>query len=526
MGQPKTKTIMLTLVLLTTTLFAVSLASSHSEAPGTSRSPSSDLSDFYLFRSPSSGATNRPESDKYVTAIANIAPLSQNQAGPNYELTDTDYVYQIHFDSTGDDVEDLSFQFIFGQRYNSASEKGITVTTPQGVEQAIPLRHVGDITNPANVNLQEYFQVRVATGRVQEGDKVDEGEFLTNSHDGDSSEFAKPYEFAGSKSVGAGDFVTPAETIYEQSIKRDYVYDNVKLPNCPFPARIFVGSRRESFSIALGKVFDLVNLDPVGSDDAANNSLDRYTVTSLIIEAHEDCLGGQNSRVLGAYASVRELHHSGFAANAHVLGEQVSRLANPLVNELIIPTARKNAYSQSHPSDDAQFLQHFLAPVLPNVIESLFPTAVKAPQVAREDVVAVQQQTRSVQKTLGFAALDVSGYPNGRRLGDDVVDISLKVLMGLACLDIPLAPIGPQFAGVLLSDAGICQESDVTPTSTNIIVDRLTDTSPINACGFQEEFPYLNTPLPGNFQWNTVHPQIKPQFDPTHTICATTTSSA
>merc|ERR1712000_151537 len=145
MGQPKTKTIMLTLVLLTTTLFAVSLASSHSEAPGTSRSPSSDLSDFYLFRSPSSGATNRPESDKYVTAIANIAPLSQNQAGPNYELTDTDYVYQIHFDSTGDAVEDLSFQFIFGQRYNSASEKGITVTTPQGVEQAIPLRHVGDI---------------------------------------------------------------------------------------------------------------------------------------------------------------------------------------------------------------------------------------------------------------------------------------------------------------------------------------------------------------------------------------------
>ena len=452
----------------------------------------------------------------------------------------------------------MSFQFIFGQRYNSASEKGITVTTPQGVEQAIPLRHVGDITNPANVNLQEYFQVRVATGRVQEGDKVDEGEFLTNSDDGDSSEFAKPYEFAGSKSVGAGDFVTPAETIYEQSIKRDYVYDNVKLPNCPFPARIFVGSRRESFSIALGKVFDLVNLDPVGSDDAANNSLDRFTVTSLIIEAHEDCLGAQNSRVLGAYASVRELHHSGFAANAHVLGEQVSRLANPLVNELIIPTARKNAYSQSHPSDDAQFLQHFLAPVLPNVIESLFPTAVKAPQVAREDVVAVllqgvqlatntgdlfafnsftppgpladllrinldvvQQQTRSVQKALGFAALDVSGYPNGRRLGDDVVDISLKVLMGLACLDIPLAPIGPQFAGVLLSDAGICQESDVTPTSTNIIVDRLTDTSPINACGFQEEFPYLNTPLPGNFQWNTVHPQIKPQFDPTHTVCAT-----
>merc|ERR1712000_401835 len=339
MGQPKTKTIMLTLVLLTTTLFAVSLASSHSEAPGTSRSPSSDLSDFYLFRSPSSGATNRPESDKYVTAIANIAPLSQNQAGPNYELTDTDYVYQIHFDSTGDAVEDLSFQFIFGLRYNSASEKGITVTTPQGVEQAIPLRHVGD--------------------------KVDEGEFLTNSDDGDSSEFAKPYEFAGSKSVGAGDFVTPAETIYEQSIKRDYVYDNVKLPNCPFPARIFVGSRRESFSIALGKVFDLVNLDPVGSDDAANNSLDRFTVTSLIIEAHEDCLGAQNSRVLGAYASVRELHHSGFAANAHVLGEQVSRLANPLVNELIIPTARKNAYSQSHPSDDAQFLQHFLAPVLP-----------------------------------------------------------------------------------------------------------------------------------------------------------------
>merc|ERR1712169_115758 len=499
-------------------------------APGTSRSPSSDLSDFYLFRSPSSGATNRPESDKYVTAIANIAPLSQNQAGPNYELTDTDYVYQIHFDSTGDAVEDLSFQFIFGQRYNSASEKGITVTTPQGVEQAIPLRHVGDITNPANVNLQEYFQVRVATGRVQEGDKVDEGEFLTNSDDGDSSEFAKPYEFAGSKSVGAGDFVTPAETIYEQSIKRDYVYDNVKLPNCPFPARIFVGSRRESFSIALGKVFDLVNLDPVGSDDAANNSLDRYTVTSLIIEAHEDCLGGQNSRVLGAYASVRELHHSGFAANAHVLGEQVSRLANPLVNELIIPTARKNAYSQSHPSDDAQFLQHFLAPVLPNVIESLFPTAVKAPQVAREDVAVLLQGVQLATNTGDLFAFN-SFTPPGPladllRINLDVVNISLKVLMGLACLDIPLAPIGPQFAGVLLSDACICQESDVTPTSTNIIVDRLTDTSPINACGFQEEFPYLNTPLPGNFQWNTVHPQIKPQFDPTHTICATTTSSA
>jgi hypothetical protein len=482
-------------------------------------------------------------------------------------LTSDDFVYQIHLDNNEDAIEDLTLQFIFGKRLNGASPDGILVDTPQGVKQAIPLTHAGDLTDINNLNLQEYYSVRVAKGEVTPGQHVDEGEFLTDSNNADSREFSKAFEFAGTKSVGAvgvnGDrFIKAAQTIYEQYAQTK-AYRNVKLPGCPYPARVFAGSRRESFSIALGRVFDLVNLNPVGQNDAARNSLDRYTVTTLAFEAHESCLyptapANGKARVLGGYASVRELKHEGLAQAAHVIGDQVSRLGNPLVNELLIPLAKKNLYAQSSPKNDDQFLPDLFAPALPHIVQSLFPGAVKAPAVARGDIAAVvllgvqleqndgefftlnayesakfgdllrinldiaKAAPRQVQNSLGLAGLDVSGFPNGRRLGDDVVDIALQVVMGLVCLPVPLDVLGPKFVGQTLDKAaGVCQPSDVNLGSppSNVIA-QLKDTAPINACGFQKNFPYLNTPLPGDAEWDLSSNQIKPQFSTDPTSCA------
>jgi hypothetical protein len=214
--------------------------------------------------------------------------------------------------------------------------------------------------------------------------------------------------------------------------------------------------------------------------------LDDANVTAIILELPKECLvSAPDKPIIGAWTTASIT--TGGATN------QVSRLSMPLVNEVVIGLRDKDTFSGSQPKDDAQFLDYVTHPTLPALVELLFGGAgVKAPTLfPRSDLVAVfltgvdglnkngsvgemmrlNTSTPAVpaadQKNLGVIAGDVAGYPNGRRPGDDVVDISLRVVMGI------LLP------------------------STNAPSGQLpfTDGAYVDAKVFRQAFPYLNTPL-------------------------------
>jgi len=202
---------------------------------------------------------------------------------------------------------------------------------------------------------------------------------------------------------------------------------------------------------------------------------------------------------------------------------QVSRLSNPLVNELVIGYDRKDAFNSSHPVDDPQFLTFVTNPVLPVILDALFKDAVNATlgteienlapaNIPRNDLVtafltgfpgvnqfdggapgemlrlntAIAPTPRSQQQPLGLAAGDLAGFPNGRRPGDDVVDIALRVVMGALCHDLPL---GEEGAPVNL---GLCAPEDAPVGGV-----AFTDGAPLSAADLNKRFPYLLTPYPG-----------------------------
>jgi hypothetical protein len=196
---------------------------------------------------------------------------------------------------------------------------------------------------------------------------------------------------------------------------------------------------------------------------------------------------------------------------------QVSRLANPLVNELVIGLPDKDAFNASKPINDAVFLNYVTNPTFPAILDLLFRSAVGSQTTIaptnfpRNDLVATfltgiatlnQMKTvtpsemmrlntainptpQGSQSTFGVVGNDLAGYPNGRRPGDDAVDITLRVAMGRLCYPVPIA--GAQTA------LGLCQPSDA-PTGQVAF----TDGAPIHDTDVQNVFPYLNAPIPGS----------------------------
>ena len=188
---------------------------------------------------------------------------------------------------------------------------------------------------------------------------------------------------------------------------------------------------------------------------------------------------------------------------------QISRVGMPLVNEVVIGIEDKDRFNSSRPSGDAQFINYVTNPTLPAVVESLFPSAKAPTNFPRTDLVTLflkgvegLNQPKNVvpsemlrlntstpavaaagQNPLGAAGGDLAGFPNGRRPGDDVVDLSLRVAMGAAC-----ALTGPNDnfkVGCKPSDA----PAGALPFTDGVRKDAST---------FKVVFPYFNTPLPGN----------------------------
>ena len=485
---------------LATALLAgpAAMASSHREAPFISGQAQVDATDLYMFRSYEAGRQD------FVTILANYQPFQDPQGGPNFYMFNPNALYEIHIDNNGDAEEDITFQF----RFKNTSKGG--ALTVGGKPVKIPLINSGAISgvNPATLNVRETFSIDVITGKRRGGSKAN----VTNASGG-GTEFDKPVDNIGDKVFGnATGYATYAN---------QHIY-NVMIPGCGTPARVFVGQRKEPFYIAVGRAFDLFNLNPLGDEVGGNNNdLEAKNVSTLAMEVPMACLTKAGEPVIGAYttASLRQgrlLNGSpatGLDKHSRHGGAwtQVSRLGMPLVNELIIGLDDKDKFNASKPKNDpANFADYVTHPVLAALIQTLFPAALAPTNFPRTDLLTVflkgidgLNQPKNVvlgdmlrlntttpaaaagaQNPLGVAAGDNAGFPNGRRPADDVVDLSLRVAMGALCV----------LTGATDTLKVGCKPADA-PAGGLALTDGVRKT----AANYGVTFPYLTTPLPGNF---------------------------
>jgi len=488
-----------------------SYASSHREAPFITKHPKVDATDFYMFTSYEKGREN------FTTLIANYIPLQDAYGGPNYFSMDTNALYEIHVDNNGDAIEDLTFQFEFK---NELAGFTLPIGSP-GKEKhvAVPLKHIGAISadNRDSLGFSESYSLTLVKGERRKGTKT-----LATNVNKNSQKFAKPYDYVGQKTFA--DYSSYAKT---------FIYD-FTIEGCG-NGKVFVGQRKESFAVNLGATFDLINYVPIDGSkfpggikqDVANNTIAKKNITSLAIEVPTKCLVGDGKGTIGAWTSaslpqIRLLNpQANFAKPAANAGKwvQVSRLSNPLVNEVVIGLPDKDKFNSSMPKDDGQFATYVTHPTLPALINILFKDAVNstlgtsiadlAPNnFPRTDLVAafltgiegvnangsvaemirlntaIAPVAKDKQSTFGVAGDDLAGFPNGRRPGDDVVDIALRVLMGILCYEVPVKGTP--------TNLGFC-----TPENAPVGNQPITDGVPISADNFDESFPYLLAPIPG-----------------------------
>ena len=466
-------------------------ASSHREAPLIVADPLADNTDTYAFRSTEPGRSG------FVTLIANWIPFEEPSGGPHFYKFDDTVLYEIKIDNTGDGEEDISYQFRFKTQFrNPDSILGMAapnqaVAGTGGIEPLITSLDDPDYNEP-----QTYTVTRVEDHR--------------------------------SRAIARG-LVTPPNNIgerttpnYEATLAQPAIYD------LPTGGRVFAGQRDEGFYIDVGGVFDTLKLKSIAATGGVDSTAG-FNVNTIAIEVPIQSLT-RNGRVPGsptASNAVVGVWATSSRRTTSVLRSdddrhrdrddnwddeydrntgdrgfrQVSRLGEPLVNELIIPLRLKDRFNASEPEDDSQFAQFVQNPQLAQLMRAVF--GINVPPAPRNDLVAIFATGIPVNPVtgpnyttflsdgrphemmrlnvaippamspsrLGLLGGDVSGFPNGRRVFDDVVDIALRAVAG----GTPFTPA-----------------TNVSPN--NAIGDGVAN----NDVAFLLRFPYLGTPHSGN----------------------------
>ncbi len=449
-------------------------ASSHSEAPGTASDRAVDGTDVYAFVSPDATGT--------VTLVANYFPLEEPSGGPNYFGFADDALYEVHVDNDGDTLEDITYQF----QFTTVTKNPATFLYNTG-----PVSYDGVGDTYTNLNVEQRFTLTRVDGDRRTGTKT---VLATNR-------LVAPNN-VGPKSFPGG--------VYDSSIVPAAIHA------LPGGIKAFCGPRDDPFFIFLGRVFDLVNIDPVvpGGQDAqcgivpGGDHLAGFNCHSIVLQVPKALLTSDASpatdpnlptSIVGVWstASRRQVRLNRTGGRDPIQGgawTQVSRLGMPLVNEVVIARQDKNKWNESEPKDDGQFLSYVTNPELPTIINSLFPTVV-VPPTPRNDLVTVfltgipslnakgtaceylrlnmAIAPSPVPNRMGVLAGQNDGFPNGRRLGDDVVDIALQVVVG-------------HLVGGVYS----CSPIGSSPRS-------LGDTVCTNDKAFLSTFPYLASPHDG-----------------------------
>jgi hypothetical protein len=430
-------------------------ASSHREAPLIAADPTADNTDLYAFVSP-----DKPDT---VTIVANYIPFEEPAGGPNFSDFDENALYELNVDNDGNGRDDITYQF----RFDTQTRNGNTFLYNTG-----PIASLDD----ADWNVRQTYSVT----RVQGHRRTTLGTNLPSP----------PANIGPRSTPNYGSLAAAAVNVLPGGIK------------------VFAGQRDDPFFVDLGSIFDLAGLRPfnpfhliplpaqAGVDDVAG-----YNVHSIAIQVPISQLVDA-SPTIGIYASasrpaLRILSPTGKTKN---VGPQVqiSRLGNPLVNEVLIPLGQKDYWNRQDPEDDKQFLNRYLNPELAGLINVLYPPLQDAPTTNRQDLVAVlltgvptlnytgpkpsdllrlntSIPPSAVPNRLGVLAGDFGGFPNGRRLADDVTDIELRAV---AC------GYGP----ILKRALGLC---DLQPN------DQIGDGVDSNDRQFMSTFPYVATPHQG-----------------------------
>ena len=444
--------------------------SSHREAPEISKDPVADSTDVYAFVSPDDPDT--------VTLIANYIPLQKPDSGPNFFEFGDDVLYEIHVSNRGDAQSDVVYQFEFHTKVRNTQTF---------------LYNTGPIASIAskNWNRPQYYKVT----RVQ---------------DGKSRVLAKSLR-------------CPPVNVGKRSTPNYAALSAQAVHALPGGRKVFAGQRADAFHVDLGSIFDLGALRPFNAAhllpmaaDAGINGLQAFNVHTIAIQVPISDLTRDGSTptdplsrksVIGVWSTASRRKSRVYDSKTGTFvgrgpWKQVSRLGNPLFNEVVTPMAEKDQWNSRPPHKDAKYTKYVNKPELAGLLPALYPGVfpnLAAYTKPRADLNAIlmtgipagvvpgfQNFTGATQadmlrlnvaippsgspNNLGLVAGDAAGFPNGRRLDDDVVTIELRAIAGLT---IPL--VDPSFT----PDGAASAVQDGT-TNTNAAV---TGT-----------FPYLGLP--------------------------------
>ena len=448
------------LAVLSTAVAMVAMApvraSSHREAPLIIDDPQVDNTDVYAFVS--------PERSDRVVLISNFYPFQYPSGGPNFYPFDPNALYEIMIDNTGDAVEDITYQFQFRTEIRNPNTF---------------LYNTGQVTSFADpdLNIRQFYSLTRITGPRRSGSavRIAENVPVGPSNVGISS-------FPDYNGFGLGTFVFPQGDV-----------------------RMFAGQREEGFYIDVGATFDLLQLRTLVPLGPPVDGLAGFNVNSIAIEVPITAVTRNGSRPAGVTdpnatigvwstasrpATTTQTSSGQTSSGGFV---QVSRLGNPLVNEVVIPLSTKDAFNRLEPTGDGAALSFVTNPILPPLLQALF--GLQTPPTPRNDLVTIfltgipglNQIGTSPRPSemlrlntavppsprphrLGVLAGDLAGFPNGRRVGDDVLDIALQAMAGAT-------PLTPEF--------------NRAPNNT------LGDGINGNDKDFLDVFPFLTVPYPG-----------------------------
>jgi hypothetical protein len=447
----RSRILLFLVVLLVPTLL---FASSHREAPLITEDPTMDNTDVYVFRSPDAPDT--------VTIICNFIPLEEPSNGPNFYNFSPSGLYEIHIDNNGDAKEDITYQFQFRTDVRN---------------NGTFLYNTGPVLtlDSANLNVRQFYTVRRILGARR----------------------------TGTSTLGAEHQVAPAN-IGPKSTPNYASLASAAVFNLEGGGKVFAGPRDDSFFVDIGGIVDLLTLRPVQQlhlvPPVANategvDGLKGFNVHTIALQIPISQLvaGGGTpasptaaNAVIGVWSTTSRsrvtILNTG-ATRSQGLGgvSQVSRLGMPLVNEVVLSRAFKDIFNASEPAGDAPlftsnetFRNRVLDPEVAKLMTALY--GISVPPAPRNDLVQVfltglpgANQPPNVvpaemirlnvavpvtaePNRLGAIANDLGGFPNGRRLADDVVDISLRVVAGVLVPGFNKAPNNALTDGVDAND--------------------------------------------------------------------------
>ena len=407
-------------------------ASSHREAPSISQDPSADNTDVYAFRSPDAPNT--------ATLIANFVPFQEPAGGPNFYRFSDDVKYEINVDNTGDGKDDVTYEFRFDTKIKNPA------TFLYNTNKVTYDAKRGEYTN---LNLVQTYTVRKIT-RDSKGRTV--------------------VSTIGRNLLTPPNNVGPRSTPDYESLVSPAIY------SMKDGTKVFAGQRDDPFYVDLGGTFDLLGFrsaPPGAFSTGGVDGLRGYSVNTIAIQVPIKSItrtrsvptdANATSAAVGVYASASRPVIDIKKGDSRVRWQQVSRLGEPLVNEVLIPLGKKDLWNRSDPANDAQFEKNYTKPELAGIINALYD--IGAPTTGRVDLstilltgippnnglglpttqvasgkpvksdllrlnLAVPPTPFAQQDRLGLLAGQADGFPNGRRLVDDVVDIEERAVAGV-----------------------------------------------------------------------------------------------